>query len=104
MREQVEYLKGNPEREYSIAEIREHRLMPWARDYRTIGKAIKRDFFGENKLQARIEGEGRQARYYIRGKHLLAYIEIYGPYLMGTARRPKRTWIQPKQSKRSSKK
>lgn len=102
MREQVEYLKRHRSSELSLQDIRSQNLVPWARDFRTLGKMIKQDFFGENLLEARIEGEGRQARYFIRASNLLTYIETYGPYLMGTTRKPKQLW--KKQRSRSSSK
>lgn len=99
MRKQVDFLKKDPEREYTIADFKRYKLMPWARNYRTLAKLIKQDFLGENVLKAKIEGEGKLIRYTIKGKHIINFINLYGPYLMGTIRKPKQTWKTQKTSR-----
>jgi len=101
MREQVDYLKGMPETEFSVQGIRAIGAIPWAKSYRTLTKIIKQDFFGENILKARIEGEGRQQRYFVKASNIINYLEKYGPALMATVRKPKQTWKQPRRSKSS---
>lgn len=89
MREQVELLKANPEKEFSQAEFRIHRLFPWAIDSRTWGKIIHADIAGENILKTRIEGEGYTKRYLIKGKNIIKYINKYGQLMMSQVRNPK---------------
>lgn len=100
MREQVELLKENPEKEFSQAEFRTFRLFPWAVDSRTWGKIIKADMFGENILKTRIEGEGYTTRYLIKGKNIIKYINKYGPLMMGKVRKPKQNTWQKKQPRK----
>lgn len=84
MREQIELLKQDPEREFNQTEFLEHRLFPWALDSRTWTKIIVRDKTTENILKARIEGEGYNSRYFIKGKNILTYINKYGSLMMSS--------------------
>lgn len=94
MQELIETLAGDPKREYAIADVKRMGLIPWARNYRTLQKIVVQDFFGENVLEARIEGEGRQVRYLMKGANIIKFIKRYGPM----ARKSKRTWIKQKRS------
>lgn len=87
----VETLKRSPKREYTIEEIRELRLIPWARDVRTIRKIILLDSKGEKLLAAKITGKDSQRRYLVRGAQIIKYLKKYGPVLMHTARKPKQS-------------
>lgn len=85
----IEILTRSPKREYSIEEIRELRLIPWARDQRIIRKIILLDQKGEQILNATITGKATQRRYLVRGSNIIKYLKKYGPALMHTARKPK---------------
>lgn len=77
----------NPKQEYSITDIKKAGLFPWVKNHRTLKKIIMTDFFGQNVMKAKIKGEGRQARYFVRGENITKFIKIYGPYLYRTVRR-----------------
>lgn len=104
MQEKIDYLKKFAEVEFSSQEIRTQGLFPWARNDRTIVKLIERDTTsGENILRARIEGEGRQRRYFIKGRQIIKYIEKYGPALMVRVPKPKRHEHKKAEAKGSKK-
>lgn len=85
MQDAVDYLKKRRYVKFTAQTIRELKLFPWATSDRTIVKIIEQDAtFGENILRAQIYGEGRQRRYYIKGAHIIKYLEKYGPALMRT--------------------
>ena len=90
MQEAIDYLKRRKARKFTAQDIRELRLFPWATSDRSIVKIIEQDaHFGENILRTQIYGEGRQRRYYIRGSHLIRFIEKYGPVLNVRIPKPK---------------
>lgn len=86
----------NPNKEYTLKEIRNLRLVPWALHYQTLKKIIVDDFMGENMLQAIRKGEGVRTRYQIRGSRLIKYINQYAQALM----RPVQTKKQCQQKQR----
>lgn len=88
----VEALKRSPKREYTIEEIREAQLIPWARDARTIRKIVILDSKGEKLIDAKITGKDTQRRYLAKGANIIKYLRKYGPVLMHTARKPKQTY------------
>lgn len=104
MREQVELLKENPDKEFSQAEFRKYRLFPWAIDSRTWGKVIKADMFGENILKTRIEGSGYETKYFIKGKNITKYLNKYGSLMMGQVRQSKWQTKNPRKKKSQSSK
>lgn len=72
----------DPDREYNLTHIKREGLFPWAIDVRTIRKAVKRDFWGENLLKAEISGTGKGADYKIKGRNIIKFLEKYGPGYM----------------------
>jgi hypothetical protein len=82
IRNQVEFLRMHPSREFNQSDFKKFGIFPWARDSRTWGKIIKRDMFTENILKARIEGEGKRSRYLIKAKNIIKYLNKYGLVLM----------------------
>lgn len=92
MEDKVEFLKSNPTKAYTLTDIEVLGLIPWAHNGRTIRKAIETDLGGANLLQATVTGLGSQRRYTVTKKGLLKYLQIYGPALMATVRKPKQTY------------
>lgn len=88
----IEALKRSPKREYTIEEVKESELIPWARDARTIRKIVILDSKGEKLLDAKITGKGTQRRYLVKAANITRYLKKYGPVLMHTARKPKQTY------------
>lgn len=80
----------NPEKIYSRMDIEEMRLMPWAKNGRTICKFIDADIVGKNILDAAVTGEGGRRRYQIKAKNLIKFLEQYGQLLLEFARKPQR--------------
>ena len=102
MRNQVEFLKEHLEKEFNQTEFKMFRLFPWAIDSRTWKKVVRADLSGENLLQAIVKGEGNKARYFIKGKNIIKYINKYGPLMMGKVRKPKKLWKKQKAKKNSN--
>lgn len=88
-----------PEREYSLKEIREGRLIPWALHYQTLHRIIEEDERGENILGVSQEGKGRQLRYTIKGSSIISYINRYARGLMVPAQ-PKQKNVRKKRTGR----
>ena len=89
MKDLVDSLKRDPKREYSLAEIASKRLMPWARNGRTIREILENDRIGQNLLNAKVTGLGNRRRYTVRAEDLITYLATVGPYLLGTVRKTK---------------
>lgn len=89
MKDMVDSLKKHPSKTFTLTEIAQQGLLPWARDGRTIRKVIEADFEGANILQAIVRGEGNQRRYLVTARNLIKYLQIYGPALIGTTRQLK---------------
>lgn len=68
-------------KEYTIGDIRKSGVFPWAKHYQTIVRFVKKDFFGENILKARIEGEKQNTRYFIKGENIIKYLKKHGDVL-----------------------
>ena len=81
---QVEAIE--PKKEYSLKEIRDLRLIPWAVHYQTLQRIVSRDFIGDNILQAVRRGEGNGMRYEIRGSNIIKYMTKYTSGLMRTTK------------------
>lgn len=82
-------LRKDPLRWYSLTEIEDLGLIPWAKSDRTIRKVIDNDLRGEKLLGSRVVGTGKQRRYTIQAAGIIKYLEAYGPALMATVRKPK---------------
>ena len=82
-------------KEYTIGDIRKYGVFPWAKHYKTIVKFVKKDFFGENILKTRIEGEKQNTRYFIKGENIINYLNKYGHVLKVNVRLNK-TWQKKK--------
>lgn len=96
MKKQVDFIKKNKVKEYTIEDIRTLRLIPWAHNFRTIKKII---VGSKNSLKARMVGTEKQPRYLIPATGIIKYLQTYGPALMGTIRKTK----NDKRSKRETK-
>lgn len=81
--------KINPRKDYTSTDILRENLFPWAKHPLTLKKLIRKDAQGENLLEVKIEGVGRQTRYLIKGKNLLRFTRKYGTYLLGNVRKAK---------------
>ena len=66
-----------PNRNYTLKEVRDLGLISWARHYQTLRRII-----GSGKLRVAKEGAGRQVRYAIRGSSLISYINKHARGLM----------------------
>lgn len=89
MKSQVELLKKNPRKLYNITEIEELKLIPWARNNRTLLKIIDADKRGANLLRVEIVGVSKGRRYLVPAGGIIKYLQIYGPALIGTVRQKK---------------
>lgn len=89
MKKQVVQLQKDPEKVYGLMDFKALKLLPWARDERTVRKILEADKKGQNLLHAKITGTGTKRRYLVAGKYIINYLQIYGPILMGTVRKPK---------------
>ena len=67
----------NPKKEYSLKDIRDGKMIPWALHYQTLRRIISKDFTNGNILQAVRKGEDRQIRYAIRGSNIIKYKKNY---------------------------
>ncbi len=75
----------------SLSDIATNKLIPWARNARTLLKIIRADRRGENLLESVVTGKGRQRRYQITERALKRYIATYGPAFAGRVRKTKRS-------------
>ena len=75
-----------PDKAYSLREIRDEKLIPWALHIQTLRRIINDDLSGENLLQADRKGAGRQTRYIIWGDRIIRYINKYALDITKTAR------------------
>lgn len=89
MESKVDFLRINPVKEYTLTDIEVLNLIPWAKNGRTIRKAIAADRRGANLLGAKIKGAESQRRYIVPARGIIKYLKAYGPALMGTVRKPK---------------
>lgn len=89
MKNIVELLRKKPRATYTLTDVERLGLIPWARNGRTIRKAIDADFEGGNLLGAIVTGAASQRRYLLPARGLIKYLQTYGPALMATVRKPK---------------
>ena len=89
MKNQVEALLKRRHGWLTLADIASLKLIPWARDARTIRKLIDADAAGKNVLGAKVDGSSTQRRYLVRGAAITRYVEMYGPAMMGMVRKSK---------------
>ncbi len=92
MKKQVEILQKSPSRVYGLMDFKTLSLLPWAKDERTVRKILEQDKKGSNILHAKITGTGSNRRYLVEGRYIIKYLQIYGPALMGTVRKPKKIY------------
>lgn len=71
-----------PEREYNLSHIKDEGLFPWTKNLQTIRKVVKKDYWSDNVLKAKISGTGGGVDYRIRGEHIVKFIRRYGDGLM----------------------
>ncbi len=82
MEKTVAFLENNKRKTFSLTEIKELELIPWARDSRVIARIIRGDFEGENMLKAEYEGR----RCSVKGVNIRNYIKKYGPAMEAVQR------------------
>ncbi len=81
MKETVENLRRKPSRMLTLTEIQDMKLIPWARDGRTIRRLIELDYRHANYLESHIRGKGTQRRYWVSSHGLINYLKVYGPVM-----------------------
>lgn len=101
MIDQVESIKNNPKKYYTVTDLVRTRIIPWAKHNRTINKIIEADLEGYSVLKAEVSGTDEYRQYRIAKKNLIKYLKIYGPALMATVRKQnyERTKIREKVSR-----
>lgn len=85
----MDKVKIQPNKEYTTQEIHDLKLFPWTYHPRTISRFLIKEQFGENMLKAKIEGKGRQRRYFVTGKNIIKFLKVHGKLLMQNTSRPK---------------
>ncbi len=90
MEDVVEILRKDSQKVYTVDNIQRMKLMPWARNSRTIVKILQADIQGPNFLGTQITGTDKHTCYLVPKKQLIKYLQIHGPGLMALARKPKR--------------
>lgn len=75
----VDTKKKSPSRVYTLQEVQELRLIPWAHNPRTIRILIANDRKGANYLQVKIKGAGKLRRYFLPHSGITKYLKIYAP-------------------------
>ena len=66
-----------PNQEYTLKDMRDGKMIPWALHYQTLRRIIAEDMIGKNILQVIKQREGRQARYTIKGSRIIKYKQNY---------------------------
>lgn len=99
MKKLVDKLQINPKREYSIMEIANLELIPWAKNYRTLVKILKGGDMGWDIKNSKIHFGTQYQTYSVSGKDLIKYIINNGQALISTVRKTK----NGKQNSRESK-
>lgn len=100
MKKQVEFLQKDPTRKYNTADFVRLKLIPWARHQKTVKKIIELDKKGPNVLHAKITGVDNKRRYLVSGEYIINYLQIYGPILIGTVRKPKQIYGRKNRNQR----
>lgn len=90
MKKLVDTLHIDPRKEYSLRDIAELKLIPWATNYRTLVLLIEKGLRGWDKKESRVIIDGDNKKYIIKGSAIRKYIINYGPALMGTVRKSKK--------------
>ena len=67
----------NPKKEYSLKQIIDERMIPWALHFQTLRKIISNDLKNKNILQAIWIGEKRGIRYRVMGDRIINYKKEY---------------------------
>lgn len=74
--------KIDPKRDYSLSNIKDEGLFPWAAHIRTIGKIVQKDLDNGNMLKAVVNFNGNGTRYLIKGKNLILFLNKFGEGFM----------------------
>ena len=82
-------MKSKPQT-YSLTQLMGLRLIPWARNDRTLRKLILADRKASNLLDSTVTGKGSQVRYTVTAAGLKNYLATYGPAFASKVRKPKR--------------
>jgi len=64
-----------PRRRYSLKEVHDLRLIPWAKHYQTLRRII-----GAKNLEAERKGKGRLTRYEVKGSDIIKYLKQGVPF------------------------
>lgn len=68
-----------PDREYSLVEMSEQRLLWWIKDIRSYKRILEADKKLDDILKPDVTGKGRRKRYKIKGRNIIKFLEEYGP-------------------------
>lgn len=60
---------------YTLAEVVEEKLIPWASSYWSVKKMISAEHGGKNRLGVVAAGFGTNVRYQIKGSKIIKFIE-----------------------------
>lgn len=65
----------NPRRWYTLKEIAEHKMFPWASSYLLTRRIITDDLKGKKRLHTVTMGKGFNVRYQVKGEHIIKFIK-----------------------------
>ncbi len=88
MKNVVDQLHIESRKEYSLEEVADLQLIPWALNYRTLMGLVTDGRLGWNIEDTRIVS-GKRNQYFIKGNSIIRYLKHYGPILMDKARTKK---------------
>lgn len=67
--------KINPKEWYSLNAIAKEKMLPWAKDIKTVRKVVDHDLKNGKILQPVITNTGHGKRYLIKGENILKFIQ-----------------------------
>lgn len=82
MKEIVENLRRHPAKIYTLQDIEREKLIPGARNFRTIKKLVEADLAGPNILRAVPRDGGNKTHYAVRGRNIIKFLNTYGHVLV----------------------
>lgn len=72
----METLKIKPRESYTMRDIIDNRMIPWATSFWSMRKLVAWDKKNKNILKTVITGEGNNIRYYFIGKNIIKLIQM----------------------------
>ncbi len=70
-------LKIDPESWYSLSDIVEDKMFPWARSFWSVRNLVAVDRRNKNILKANIVGTGRATKYHFKGDNINKFIKEF---------------------------